>query len=117
MSGFQTEHNLDFEARPWTPPIVTKSSHEFIEYRIGTCEGLYCSDETSYSILTVKNSQKGNGHLNDVFQWFENSCKRDGKDLKVLEIQTERFYNHLVLKRGFTPIDKENVIKKYQMMM
>lgn len=113
---FRTEHNLDFEARPWVPLIPLKLRNEFIEYRIGTCEGLYCTDKTSYSILTVKNSQKGNGHLNDLFQYFERSCKRDQKDLKVLEVGNVAFYKHLISKRGFIAIDKENVIKKYKMM-
>jgi hypothetical protein len=105
MKAIATKHNLDFEARRWW------ISHDIKEFRVGTCNGLWFCTKDSYVIMTVCNSQPNNGHLDDVFEWFERSCKRDKKALKVTEIVNKKFYMHLITRRGFTPIDKENVIK------
>lgn len=68
-----------------------------------------------YYILSIINDKPGNGHLDDVFEWFENSCKRDGRNLLVLECFNEEFYDHLISKRNFLPIgnNKENCIKVF----
>lgn len=99
-----TLHNLDFEVAEKEP---------FQLFRVGTCNGQWGSTRDSYFILSIINEVPGNGHLEDVFQWFETSCKRDKKNLLILEIMNERFYLHLISKRGFKPLDKkgENVIK------
>lgn len=93
---FQSTHQLDFLMADWPHDESMKL------FRIGTCEGLWMSIPESYCIISVVNSEPGNGHLDDVFEWFENSCKRDGKSLKVLELFNERFEHHLKTKRGFT---------------
>jgi hypothetical protein len=103
---FKTSHNLPFEAAPWHDP-------EFALFRIGTCEGLWSSDARSYNIIAVTNKQSGNGHLNDVFEWFEHSCIRDGRTLKVVEIMNPEFMMHLINKRGFVKISGSNVEKKF----
>lgn len=90
-----TEHNLLFESCAWAinPSIQC--------FRIGTCTGQWFAYDSSYVILTVINHEPGNGHLNDVFQWFEASAKRDKYALEVWEIMNKRFYDHLLNKRGF----------------
>lgn len=104
-----TTHNLSFETAPGN------YADWYQQFRIGTCEGQWGSVKGAYFILSVFNKTIGNGHLNDVFEWFEFGCKRDNKNLLVLECMNERFYEHLVNKRGFLPLDtgKENVIKVY----
>lgn len=106
MDNFVTTHNLDFE--------VAESKLGLL-YKIGTCHGQWGSTDDSYYILSVLNEDPGNGHLKDVFEWFENSCKRDGRNLLVLECFNEDFYNHLINKKGFVPLDtdKTNVIKVF----
>lgn len=101
---FHTDHNLDFEGAIWDA--------DFIAFRVGTCHGLYGSDDKSYFIVAIQNDVQGNGHLEDVFQWFENSCRRDGKRLRVIEIMNPRFGNYLINKRGFIP-DGENCVVKH----
>ncbi len=103
---FKSTHNLPFEVAQYIMPDV-------LAYRVGTCDGIYSWTEKEYIIIGIGNSKQGNGHLDDVFEWFENSCKRDKKDLMVAEIVNNRFMNHLIEKRGFIAIDKENVIKKF----
>ena len=91
---FESEHKLSFEARKWW---VSPDKQEF---RVGTCEGVFYNDDKNYIILAIVNSFPGNGHFNDVLQWFENSCKRDNKNLVFECILNEEFKKHLI-KIGF----------------
>lgn len=102
-----TTHSLDFLSCDWPrDPNIQM-------FKIGSCEGLwYCHEET-YVILSVINDEPGNGHFDDVFEWFEFSAKRDGYRLMVQHIMNSRFYHHLTSKRGFVPHGKECVIKQF----
>lgn len=104
----KTTHDLDFE-------VCENSGYQFPLFRIGTCSGQWGSTRDSYFILSVINDKPGNGHLDDVFEWFEFSCKRDNKNFLVLECMNEKFYQHLLSKRGFIPLDDKgsNVIKVF----
>lgn len=112
MNAITTTHNLDFEVAE-SPYNIFNDGHKL--FRIGTCEGQWGSTPDSYYILSVKNNIKNNGHLDDVFEWFEYSCKRDNRNLLVLECLNHRFYSHLLTKRGFVSLDseKENCIKVF----
>jgi hypothetical protein len=110
-NAIKTKHDLSFEAAPWEMAAFLPGQ-EFTRFRIGTIEGLFGSTETTFDILAVENSSPGNGHLDDVFQWFEYACKRDRKNLRVLECMNRRFKNHLITKRGFKPHGIDNLIKK-----
>lgn len=112
MNAVSTSHNLDFECAPWEPLPGFPNAENFTRFRIGTCEGLWTSTLQTYDILAITNSIPGNGHFEDVLQWFENSCKRDGKHLRFLEIMNKDFKNHLIQKRGFKSQGLDNVIKK-----
>jgi len=64
--------------------------------------------------MSVMNESSGNGHLEDVFEWFEHSCKRDKKALMILEFFNDRFKKHCIEKRGFIAIPGRNdLIKIY----
>lgn len=104
--SFRSTHKLIFEACPWP------RDKSIMLFRIGTCEGQWFSEEMCFCIISVINNKPGNGHLEDVFEWFERSCKRDSKALKVMEVMNERFKKHLIEKRGFQVIPRtDNVIK------
>lgn len=107
-AAFKRTHNLPFEiGDTYLTPDVRR-------FRVGTCTGIYSCNGNSFIIIGVVNHHEGNGHLQDVFDWFENSCKREKVNLVVAEILNERFYKHLIDKRGFTAIDNMNVIKKFK---
>lgn len=101
----KTKHNLSFEVAPWP------RNKAISLFRVGTCKGQWYSTENAYCIVSVINNVPGNGHLDDVFEWFESSCKRDGKALIVLELMNERFKKHLMTKRGFEDMGNNHVIK------
>ena len=103
---FESEHKLDFEVAEWIFP-------NWKMFRIGTVEGLWNSTDKCYQILAISNSKPGNGHFNDVLQWFEHSCIRDHKDLRICEVWNMRLASHLVGKEGFIYEDKNNLIKIY----
>lgn len=103
---FKSTNNLGFEVAHH--PL-------YMAYRIGTCHGQWGVVNKCYYILSVINNSPGNGHLNDVFEWFEFACKRDNYNLMVLEIVNSQFYLHLITKKGFIPLDADgiNVIKVF----
>lgn len=107
MTGWKSTHALDFENAPFRHDV---SCHCF---RIGTCEGLWTVKEKSYVIIAVTNRIPGNGHFDDVFEWFERSCRRDGYSLVVAAIVNKRLFRHLIEKRGFVDIGDDNVEKKF----
>lgn len=108
---FRSSHDLYFECAEYDSLIIDE--YNWIRFRIGTCEGLWCATEKTYNILAITNSSPGNGHFNDVLEWFENSCRRDKKALKFLEVWNKGFKNNLIEKRGFKK-NGDNVIKIFK---
>jgi len=102
----KTKHNLPFESCDWPRDPNIKM------FRVGTCEGQWFSTDMAYCIISVKNDKPGNGHLEDVFEWFESSCKRDGKALMILEFFNPQFKEHCITKRGFVAIKGTNDVIK-----
>jgi len=106
-----TTHNLAFEVAPYERNIDPNTDWQ--RFRVGTCDGIWGCTEESYCILAITNNKKGNGHLQDVFEWFETSCRRDGKSFKILEIANDRFKKHLIEKQGFINNYKDDVEKTF----
>lgn len=112
MNAITTQHNLDFEMCPDPLQIFMPG---LLRFRIGTVKGQYGICKNELFILSITNDQPGNGHLEDVFQWFEFSCKEYDKNFMILEFQSHRFYLHCIRKRGFIPLDSfgQNAIKVF----
>lgn len=110
---FKSEHGLPFEIADWNPLPGFPATKEFMRFRVGSCDGLWRSTKESYDILAITNDNKGNGHFNDVLQWFEQSCRRDKKVLRILEVWNKRFKRHLITKRSFKDIGGDNVEKHF----
>lgn len=104
---FKSTHGLDFLVAPHFMP-------EFANFKVGTCHGLYTADADKYIIVAVVNDKNGNGHLQDVFDWFEQSCIRDNKKLMVAELMNGSFRKHLIEKRGFVPYGENDLIKEFK---
>ncbi len=103
-----TTHKLDFEAAPWYDP-------DFVRFRVGTCKGLYMPAKSFLGLLAIENESPGNGHLTDVFEWFEYSAKTNKIPLQVMECMNKRFKRHLIDKRGFKEIKgTDHVEKKFK---
>ena len=109
---FKSEHDLIFEVAPY-PRNIDDKTHWML-FRVGTCRGLWCSTDSSYDILAITNDQQGNGHFDDVLQWFEQSCCRDKKALRILEVWNSNFKNHLINKRQFKDLGGDNVSRDYR---
>jgi hypothetical protein len=108
----KTTHNLQFEVAPWELNISEKEP--FLRFKVGTVYGLWRSTDDSYDILSVDNTEIGNGHFGDVMEWFEHSCKIDNRNLKVLEVWNKLLYKHLVEKRGFVKFEGHDLIKYFK---
>lgn len=114
MSDIVTTHDLAFEIAKWLPlGKANPISDGFLRFRVGTVTGVWTATHDAYEILGITNEMSGNGHLDDVFEWFEFSCKRDNKKLRVLETTNKRFRHHLIDKRGFVEDGPDNVVKTF----
>ncbi len=105
-----TEHKLQFEVAPYHLNVDPDITWQM--FRVGTCEGLWSHDDKSYMILAIENKQPGNGHFTDVLQWFEYSCRRDKRSLKIMQVWNSRLKRHLINK-GFKDIGNDNVELKF----
>lgn len=112
MNAIVTTHKLDFEAKPFRIQIEGEPIN--ICFKVGTCSGLYNIAEATVDIIAIANEQKGNGHLEDVFEWFEYSCKTSKRNLRILELMNKKFEKHLITKRGFQKQGAVNVIKYFK---
>lgn len=106
MNAIQTKHKLNFEACPWP------KDKRMTSFRIGTCHGLYYFDDGCLKILSINNSELHNGHLEDVFEWFEYACRTQKLKLVIQEFFNKRFKKYCIEKRGFVEIQgTDDVIK------
>jgi hypothetical protein len=111
MPEFKSTHNLPFLCRPYEFKIDDGNIYD--EFKIGTCVGLWTCSETSYDILSIINKIPGNGHIQDVLDWFENSCKRENFDLRFMEIMNEKFAEKCIKNHGFTREKGTNNLIKF----
>jgi hypothetical protein len=108
MNAIETTHKLDFEACPW--PI----SPDQTAYRIGTCHGIYYFSDEGINLIVIHNDNPGNGHLEDVFEWFEYACRAQGCDLYIRSFFNKRFKKHCIEERGFQSINDVDVVKRFK---
>lgn len=106
---FKSKHDLPFFTRRWY------IDPNWFEFRIGTVTGLWHYDKSipAYCILAFKNENPGNGHFDDMFEWFSQSCIREKAPLIIQDIMNVRLYKHLVEKRGFVPYCAGDEVIKY----
>lgn len=107
---FITTHKLDFGTAPFTSKIAEKAMKRF---KIGTCVGLYGVTQEGYEIHSINNLEQGNGHFEDVLEWFEYVAKRDSGSLTFTNVNDDRFKEHLVKKRGFIETTRNDVEKHF----
>jgi hypothetical protein len=112
VKEFQSTNNLPFYCRDSElGELLGLTSTNF---KIGTCHGSWICKDKKYIIIAVVNDNPGNGHFQDVLDWFENSCRRDKYDLVFTELFNPAFKKHLIEKRGFRDYSEKNgVIKEY----
>lgn len=112
---FKSTHNLDFLCAAYDNPLEAmgiKDEFTWIRFKVGTCHGLWAANDKSFLILAVENDEKGNGHFNDVLEWFEQSCKRENKTLIFVEVMNTKFKQYLMNKQGFQAIEWKNSVEK-----
>jgi hypothetical protein len=110
LKKFRSTHNLIFYSAYWQNPF---NLDHWQVFKIGTCKGQWVATDDSYDIISILNECPGNGHFDDVLEWFENSAKRDHKKLRILSVENKRLASHLVKKRGFTYQRDNNLIKRF----
>lgn len=118
MEEFKSTHDLKFESRPWKLGVelskLIPGSDKIMEFKVGTCNGQWFTDDNRncFVILSIINHSPGNGHTDDIFEWFENSCKSYKYDLVVEKLMNQKFKMKL-LSNGFEEFQKDSVIKRF----
>lgn len=108
---FKTEHELEYLQGEETE---IEPGRTMAGYRVGTCHGLVCFTDDAIEILAVANEEPGNGHFNDVLQWFEYAAVDQGKILRVIELWNQPLKRHLIGKRAFIEQDSQTVYKDFR---
>lgn len=108
---FKTINNLSWYISPLYLPYDEDGDWKCLN--MGTCIVHFGETEQAYEIFGIVNTNKGNGHLEDVLQWFEYMCKEKGKYLIFTHFENQNFKKHLIEKRGFESYGKNNAIKIY----
>ena len=126
MNAIRTTHALDFEVAKWDEAglvesvaaelgIVNDDPYPKIEwrlFRVGTCHGQFRVTPEAYEVLSIFNDTPGNGHLEDVFEWFEFASRTTKIPLRVLRFSNAAFKKHLIDKRGFRALGEFDVEKR-----
>lgn len=107
-----------FEVSKWTPfgshALAAQINRDGWElFRVGSCRGQWRSTPEAFEILSIVNDKPGNGDFDHALAWFEESCHRFGRGLRVREIWNKRLLAHLVTKRGFQLEGEEDAIKRF----
>lgn len=110
MTPFRSTHDLPLkEEGSWY------RERAWLHWRVGSCSGLWRPKNKSIEILSIVNEHPGNGHLTDVFEWFEHKARYEEKALVIKEFfMNPGFKKHLIKKRGFKPEGKDDVIKHFK---
>ena len=107
MNAIQTTHNLDYEqAGNWD------FDADYSHFRVGTVQGLFAFRKDSIEILGLINSQEGNGHVKDVFEWFEYSCKVNKKRHLVIQECINPRFKEMCIKNGYERVRGTNDLQK-----
>jgi len=115
VAPFESTHRLDFEVAEYPNLFPSGDDRDnWRLFRIGTCHGLWRATDWAYEILSIQNEKPGNGHFEDVLEWFANSCRRDGKALRIREVGNPLFKTHLITKRGFKTVGSTDVMRRYK---
>jgi hypothetical protein len=110
---FISTNKLDFGTAPFSSKIAQKPMKRF---KIGTCIGLFGITQEGYEIHSINNIEQGNGHFEDVLEWFEYVCKRDSGSLIFTNVPTERFKKHLK-KRGYKDVGRNDFMKDFRSLL
>lgn len=102
-SAIRTTHGLTFEVSDHFKVLGMDDGYGWMGFRIGTCEGLWTQKVGAYRILAIQNKEPHNGHLEDVFEYFEHACRRDKMPMVVHEVNNPALAR-ILLRRGFLPI-------------
>ena len=98
---------------PFKSTTTSYRNTRFFQFRVGTCHGLWRVTDDAYEVLAVVNTKKGNGHFKAAMQWFERSCRRDSKLLRLCEVfnpwlyyVSVRWYGYKRRKRTLFTLEK-----------
>lgn len=97
---FKSTNNLKFQIAD-KPHWPGSNSYAF---KIGTVEGICRQTPISFDILSVSNSQPGNGHLKDFFEWVFEIAKQGNAALRFFNVREK--FGKVLTEYGFEAGDE-----------
>jgi hypothetical protein len=82
-------------------PELSPLTDDVYRFFVGTCNGIFDVNAEGVNIIGITNENPGNGHVDDVFEWFEYAAAGADTRLWVREIYNQRFKQRCLTKRGF----------------
>lgn len=107
---FKSSHKLKFFT---APHIVGGAPSGMEKFEIGTVHGLWVQSRMSIDIFACINDEPGNGHMDDVFEWFFEIAKEGALAVRIVNVSAVKFRNDLIEKWGFTPTDTFDTLVKF----
>ncbi len=104
-------HNLDFEVFEYDKKFP--DGYYWQRFKVGTTEGFFTTNINDYTVYSIYNKESGNGHLEDLLEWFNYMGETNKKDLIFLDAFNRRFKKHLIEKRGFEEFGEDHLIKRF----
>jgi hypothetical protein len=99
---FKTTNSQNFYSAPYSRPW---NFDNYQQFKVGTMFGLWKWEKDKFVILAFMNDRPGNGHLEDVLDWFYCSAVCAQLPLVIRSVDNKRFLKHLIEKRGFVHIN------------
>lgn len=105
------EHMLSISWFRWEKSVGHEKVYKFI---CGTVDGIFTVERDRIVMIGIGNMDPGNGHVVDVFQWFDRAAKELKKDFWVVEIINAGFHRCLVERHGFQIATNKSVYKIFR---
>lgn len=109
---FKSTHALKFRSAAHLIGGVDTGMNKF---EIGTVHGLWNASTLSIDIFACINNEPGNGHLDDVFEWFFAIAKEKGLPVRVTNVSSPTFREQLIEKWKFIPTNDRDTLLRFDL--
>lgn len=99
---FKSSHKLKFRT---APHVIAGAPTGMEKFEIGTVHGLWVQSKMSIDIFACINDEPGNGHMDDVFEWFFEIARTGALAVRIVNVSSVTFRNQLIEKWKFAPTD------------
>lgn len=109
---FRSTHGLKFKTMPH---IIAGAFTGAERFEIGTVHGIWNVSTFSVDVFACINDEPGNGHMDDVFEWFFSIATERGLPVRVTNVSSEDFRQQLIDKWLFVPTKDHDTLIRFNL--